>query len=85
MLDFDLAIREDPPEEPLLAEENNISNEEYDNLRWTYDGKANQTTLRSKEGVRPLLQLFPQEQVPIATFVTQMDIGKEIIHVSKRG
>ena len=39
MLDFDLAIRQDPPEEPQPAEEFNIIEEEYDNLKWAYNEK----------------------------------------------
>lgn len=39
MLDYDLAIREDPPEEPQPAEELNIIGEEYDNLMWAYNKK----------------------------------------------
>uniref|UniRef100_A0A0E0HZ43 Retrotransposon Copia-like N-terminal domain-containing protein n=1 Tax=Oryza nivara TaxID=4536 RepID=A0A0E0HZ43_ORYNI len=39
MLDYDLAIREDPPEEPQTAEELNIIGEEYDNLMWAYNKK----------------------------------------------
>uniref|UniRef100_A0A0E0FMM5 CCHC-type domain-containing protein n=1 Tax=Oryza nivara TaxID=4536 RepID=A0A0E0FMM5_ORYNI len=36
---INLAIREDPPEEPQPAEELNIIGEEYDNLMWAYNKK----------------------------------------------